>query len=116
MLHLHREAPALGHQHASKRDELVFLRIIETREQGLGRFDDLLENCPALRDVVRLAFKRSIGEKLSPCSFCSETRRALAPSLTANLNGDRTPKNVIGSMRRIKSWSIDNQRAALILD
>jgi len=31
MLHFHRKAPALGHQHASKRDELVFLSITEAR-------------------------------------------------------------------------------------
>ncbi len=53
MLHLHRKAPALGYQHASKRDELVFLRIIETRVQGLGGLDNLLENCRALREAVR---------------------------------------------------------------
>ena len=49
-----RKPPALRYQHASKRDELVFLRIIEARVQGLGRFDDLLQICLALRETIRL--------------------------------------------------------------
>jgi len=53
MLHLRRKAPALGHQHASERDQLPFLRIIEAQVQGLGRLDDLLEICRTLRDALR---------------------------------------------------------------
>lgn len=45
---------ALRHEHASKRDELVLLRAIEARVQGLGRFDDLLEIGLALLDAFRL--------------------------------------------------------------
>ena len=36
MSHLLRKAPSLGHEHASKRDELVFLRITGARVQRLG--------------------------------------------------------------------------------
>ena len=74
-----------------KRDEFVFLRIIEGRVQGLGRLDHLLEICPALREAVRLRdVMRSIGDKLSPCSFCRATTRTLPPSLTADFK--RPPK------------------------
>jgi hypothetical protein len=34
--HLLRKAPALGHQHAAKRDERVLLRLIEGRVQGVS--------------------------------------------------------------------------------
>jgi hypothetical protein len=54
MPHLLGKAPALGHQHASKRDERVFLRVIETLVQGLGRLDHLVQICPALRVALRL--------------------------------------------------------------
>jgi hypothetical protein len=36
MFHLLRKEPSLGHEHASKHDVLVFLRIIGARVQRLG--------------------------------------------------------------------------------
>ena len=39
----------------------------------------------AMRSVF--AVKRSIGDKLAPCSFCRARRRAFSPSLTADFKG-----------------------------
>ena len=52
--HLLRKEPALGHEHASKRDERVLLRLIEARVQGLRRLDHLVKTCFALRETLRL--------------------------------------------------------------
>src|SRR5271155_5054608 len=52
-----RKTPTLRHQHASKRYELVFLRSIQLRVQGLGSFDDLVETCLALRKALRLCIQ-----------------------------------------------------------
>ena len=52
--HRLRKPPSFGHEHASQRDEFVFLCIIEGRVQGFGGVDHLPEIGLALREAVRL--------------------------------------------------------------
>ena len=80
MPHRLRKAPALGHQHASKRDELAFPRIIEVAYKGLAASTILWRFAvlSARRSAVR---SQAVHRRQAVALLLLQaTRRALAPS------------------------------------